>query len=269
MLGKHLKERYQLEAELGRGAMGIVYRALDTRLNRLVAIKILFSQVDEESLTRFYREAEAAARLNHPHVMTLFDLDEADGRPFLVMEYIEGQTLRAYIGSAAEIIVQLASQVCDGLAVAHENGLVHRDIKPENILVSQYGIVKIADFGLALLQDSTRITRNRASMGSPAYMAPEQLAADPIDGRADLFSLGVVLYELLSAKLPFSNKNLFSVYTEPALPLARHRPQTPPALEKVVMRLLEKEPARRYPTALEVKVALRQALMTIDDQSHS
>lgn len=260
MIGKLLKGRYYLEAELGRGGMGIVYRAMDTRLHRLVAIKVLASGLEDVALVRFYREAEAAARLNHPHVMILFDLDEEAGVHFLVMEYIEGSTLRAYTGAPPELIVQLVAQVCEGLAVAHDNGLVHRDIKPENILVSTYGIVKIADFGLALLQNSKRITRNRASLGSPAYMAPEQLSGDAIDGRADLFSLGVVLYELLTGQLPFDKKKFLTMFTDPAIPLREHNPTISPELEQVVLRLLEREPARRYQTAREVKEALQQAL---------
>jgi serine/threonine protein kinase len=266
---------YQPLRILGQGGMGTVYLALDTRLGREVALKTMRPDqaADPQSKERFLREARAAAKLSHDHIVPIFYVGEADGIPFLAMPFLKGEPLDALIRKAAgplpaAFVIRLAREVASGLAAAHERGLIHRDIKPGNIwLEAPTGRAKILDFGLAKAADAcdesdteTNLTASGAIVGTPAYMAPEQASGYPVDARADLFSVGCVLYELLSGRRAFSGPNTMSIL----MSLANHTPAAPetlssncpPALSQLVMKLLEKNPANRPATAAAVIQAL-------------
>src|SRR5215213_2328442 len=214
--GVVLGRRYRLDEELGRGGMGVVYRATDLELQRDVAIKILSAaNSSERDSGRLLREARAAAMLNHPHIVTVHDVGDESGRRFFVMELVAGQTLRdSNVTDFAEI-VDIASQVCDALAHAHAHGLVHRDIKPENILLAGEAgarrTIKLADLGISVPLDGARLTETGMIVGTADYMAPEQAMGDPVDARTDLYSLGVVLYELTTGRTPFSGDHPLAV----------------------------------------------------------
>ncbi len=229
---------YQVQAPLGAGGMGVVYRALDTKLNRPVAIKLLSDDLaDAAARRRFQREAQTASSLNHPHIVTVYDVGEVDGRQYLVTEFVDGGTLKDWAQATKRTwrqIIELLTGVADGLAAAHAAGIVHRDIKPENILVAKNGYAKLADFGLAKLweaTDSLAVTRTLSAghtrpgmiVGTIAYMSPEQAAGQPVDARSDIFSFGVVLYELLAGRRPFEGatdlERLQALISRPAPPL--------------------------------------------------
>ncbi|HWN71437.1 MAG TPA: serine/threonine-protein kinase, partial [Haliangium sp.] len=214
LTGLTIAERYVVEKCIGQGGMGRVYRALDTRVSRYVAVKVLFSSVaaDEKARVRFKKEAEAAGRLAHPNLVSVSDYDEWDGHVFLVMDYVEGVNLADIIYTEAPIpaerTVSLARQLAAGLLHAHERGLIHRDFKPANIIVVREGNEerpRILDFGLAILADTEnhRLTTNGLVLGTPAFMSPEQACGEPIDHRSDLFALGLIMYEMLAGKHPF------------------------------------------------------------------
>src|SRR5437762_6049411 len=228
---------YRIEAKLGEGGMGQVYRAQDTRLNRPVAVKFLSEDLaDPAARRRFQREAQTASSLNHPHIVTVHDAGEFEGRQYLVTEFIDGGTLRGWMHSGTHgwrETIELLTGVADGLATAHDAGILHRDIKPENILITKSGYAKLADFGLAKLDDGGPAhdaptmtdlrTRPGLVMGTAAYMSPEQATGQPVDARSDVFSLGTVLYEVLAGKRPFTGSSevdvLHAVVHLPAAPL--------------------------------------------------
>ncbi len=199
--------RYQIVSQLGKGAMGTVYRALDPAIERTVAIKILNSNLADENMgevkERFLREAKSAGRLSHPNVVTIYDVGEAGGIAYIAMEYLEGRSLRQVLDSGASlplhVISDIVAQIADALDYAQRSGIVHRDIKPANIMLSSAGVAKLADFGIASMPSSS-MTQTGAMLGSPKYMSPEQVLGQPVDGRSDIFSLGVVLYEMLGAE---------------------------------------------------------------------
>jgi ankyrin repeat protein/predicted Ser/Thr protein kinase len=257
VLDAELADYHDFQA-LGRGGMGIVYRARHARLDRLVAIKVLLpTKVEpDEMRERFEREAKALAQLQHPNIVTVHDYGEAEGYPYLVMEFVDGASLRDILESgkfSPEEALALVPDVCDALSYAHEKGVVHRDIKPENILVDRDGRVKIADFGIAKIaegpQPKRRLTKSRMVMGTPHYMAPEQAERpQEVDHRADIYSLGVVFYEMLTGELPVG------VFQPPSKKVA-----VDVRLDEVVLRSLEKEPERRYQTAGEVKRGITRA----------
>ncbi|MBI1893589.1 MAG: protein kinase [Candidatus Rokubacteria bacterium] len=265
--------RYEILEELGQGAMGIVYKARDPQLDRIVAIKTLRRDLGlppeqyAELKRRFYQEATAAGRLNHPNLVSVYDVVEVDGVPYMVMEYLEGRTLADLIASEGPLrprqATHLVSQVCSALEYAHAHGVVHRDIKPGNILVGADGVAKVSDFGIARISGST-VTRTGVMVGTPAYMSPEQLSGRGVDGRSDLFSLGVALYEALTGVNPFQADDLAAllyrvVHVDP--PPARQRnPKVPPALDAVMARVLAKVPDQRYPNARAFAEALAQAV---------
>jgi serine/threonine protein kinase len=241
---------YRIEAQIGAGGMGTVYRAIDTRLGRVVAIKFAAERYNE----RFQREARAISTLNHPHVCTLYDV----GPNYLVMEFIEGSTLAAEIKKGAlapETATRYAAQIASALAEAHALGILHRDLKPSNVMLTRHG-VKVLDFGLAKMLSATGITETDAVMGTPAYMAPEQIAGREPGMAADLFSLGLVLYEMAVGELPFPGASLgqmLSSGAQTAVPQpSRERVGVPAGLDPLVARLLEKDPAKRPPSAAEV-----------------
>jgi serine/threonine protein kinase len=244
----------QLEilACLGRGGMGVVYKARQTRLNRLVALKILAPErkQDPQFAERFTREAQALARLNHPNIVAVYDFGEADGLFYLLMEYVDGVSLRQWLQtrqvSPAEALA-LVPRICEALQYAHQEGIVHRDIKPENVLLDAQGRVKIADFGIAKMlgrtDHPTALTEDQQAIGTPNYMAPEQLEKpQSVDHRADIYSLGVVFYEMLTGELPLGK------FQPPS-----HKVHVDVRLDEVVLRTLEKEPERRYQQVQQVK----------------
>jgi eukaryotic-like serine/threonine-protein kinase len=264
---------YRVEVPLGEGGMGTVYRAIDTKLNRPVAIKLLSDEfADVAARHRFQREAQLASSLNHPHILTVYDAGEYQGRRYLVTELIDGGTLQDWIKAekrSVRQIVELLTGVADGLAAAHEAKITHRDVKPANILVAKNGYAKLADFGLAKLlenanPDVTRTiaegqTRPGTVIGTIAYMSPEQVSGQNLDGRSDIFSFGVVLYEMVTGRRPFSGKTDLEVmqrviHGSPE-PLG---PEVPQALRNVVEKALEKDAAERYQTARDLVVDLRR-----------
>jgi predicted ATPase len=263
---------YEVEALLGRGGMGVVYQARHLRLNRPVALKILprgFAQ-DPKRLERFRREARAASALNHPHICTIYDIDEYEGQPYLVMELIEGRTLRALAARRPSLpeLVHLVGQVAKALAAAHAAGIMHRDIKPENIMVRDDGYAKVVDFGLARpiplsgtpSEDTPdEVTDTGIVMGTPAYMSPEQARAEAPNSASDLFSLGIVLYEFATGQHPFAADSptgpLHARLSQPPLRPSLLNPEVPAALEALILQMLKKEPGLR-PTAAEVEATL-------------
>ncbi len=261
--------RYEIIEELGHGAMGTVYRAKDPAMDRVVALKTIIavalsSQQGTEFRERFYREARAAGKLAHPGIVPVFDVGEHEGLPFLVMEFIDGRTLDDAAKSGERLtlerVCEIGQQTAEALGYAHRNGVVHRDIKPANILltsVAKYGIErpKITDFGVAKLAAGST-TMSGQMLGTPAFMPPEQFTGAAVDGRADIFSLGVILYWLATGEQPFPGESLTAVsykvvHTEP-VPPSKMNPSVPPALEAVILKCLAKAPAARYQTGEEL-----------------
>jgi eukaryotic-like serine/threonine-protein kinase len=265
---------YRIEATLGKGGMGTVYRAFDTRLNRPVAIKVLSDQAaDAAARQRFQREAQMVSSLNHPHILTVHDAGEFEGRQHIVMEFVDGGTLKDWSRERHtwKQVVDLMTGVADGLALAHGAGVLHRDIKPGNILVSRSGYAKLADFGLAKLAEgrgveadltnAVTVTGPGVILGTLAYMSPEQALGKNLDARSDIFSFGVVLYELLSGRRPFvgtsDSETLRAIAVAPAEPLPAN---VPTELRMIVEKAIEKDPADRYQTARDLVVDLRRTL---------
>jgi hypothetical protein len=250
--------RFVILRQLGAGAMGEVYLADDPRIERRLAIKTVRVAGDVELGARLVYEAKAAGRLVHPHVVTLFDAGEVDGVFFLAFEYVEGRDLESRLRQGPwptlGQIVGIGRQTASGLGAAHRRGIVHRDIKPSNLLLAEDGNLKISDFGIAKLTDGrTALTRSGAFIGTPGYLSPEQVRGDPLDGRSDLFSLGVVLYELLARRRPFQGESLttliYQILGHDPEPLSALQPGLPPRLVAAVMRLLAKERQVRWDDA--------------------
>jgi len=250
--------RYEILEKLGEGAMGVVYRARDSAIGRIVALKMLSAEVgaEEELHQRFQREAEAIGRLNHPNVVTVYDLGQHDGQLYMAMELLEGEDLRSLIDSRAEVPladrVRILMQICEGLGYAHSKGVVHRDVKPANIHVSAAGKVKLLDFGLARVAARETITRRGVILGTPDYMAPEQAMGKGVDQRSDIFSAGAVFYEFLTLEKPFRGKTLhavlYQIIQEEPDPLLTMNPEIPVRLAAVVHGMLRKDPDARYPS---------------------
>jgi serine/threonine protein kinase len=260
--------RYRLLGELGRGAMGIVYRAEDPMLNRTVAIKTISVVADPEERAeyekRFYQEAKAAGGLSHPNVVTIYDIGHAGDVVYMAMEYIEGTELRDLLLRGrldAVTAVDLAAQVAEGLAYAHARGVVHRDVKPANIMVPRDGPAKIMDFGIARMRASEVKTQTGMLLGSPKYMSPEQLLGGAVDQRSDIFALGVVLYEALTGAPPFSGSDItqimYQIVNAVPPPPSAVNSRVSPMLDLIVAKALAKEPAARYPDARELAADLR------------
>ena len=272
-LGTVLRDRYRLDSELGRGGMGTVYRATDLELQREVAVKILSAASHTtDGRERLIREARAAAALNHPHIVTIHDVGEAAGLPFLVMELVAGPRLSQARPTELSRVVEIAVQICAALEHAHAASIVHRDLKPDNVLLSgtsHASNVKLADLGLALPADAARISRAGVIVGTAAYMAPEQALGQPVDGRSDLYALGVLLYELTTGRVPFTGDDPLTVVSQhvhaPVVPPRVLRPDLPRALEAIIVRLLAKDPAQRFSTAAETRAALIDSLTDRDD----
>lgn len=253
--------RYQVLERLGKGAMGVVYGARDEVMDRVVAVKVLMADLEAEpdTRTRFYREAQAAGRLLHPNIITIFDIGEDQGRIYIVMELLKGQTLAAFLRQpvSLEQKIDLMVQTCEGLAAAHASGVVHRDVKPGNLFVLHDGTLKILDFGVARLATST-ITASGLIIGTPDYMSPEQARGAEIDPRSDVFSAAAVFYHILSGRKPFAGRDLPAVLrkvqSEPPPPLAD--PETPAPLADIVLRALAKDPAQRHQSMTELAADL-------------
>jgi serine/threonine protein kinase len=255
--------RYTVERRLGRGGMATVELARDEQLGRRVAVKRLFPSLagDDVFQTRFLREARTAAALSHPNLVAVYDVGEEDGLPFIVMEYVEGETLAELMARTGSLdvdrAVDLLLQVCAGLQHAHAAGLVHRDIKPQNILVRSDGVAKVADFGIARTLQATKLTQTGAVLGTAAYLAPEQAAGEPVTASADVYSLGAVAYELVSGRPPYRVESLADLAVaqrHPPAPL----PGVPGEIEGAILRALSADPKAR-PSAAELARELAQA----------
>ncbi len=261
--------RYRVERVLGHGGMALVLLAHDEELDRPVAIKLLAENLASDDLfrERFLREARIAARLAHPNVVQVFDVGEDDGRPYIVMEYVEGETLADELQRRRKLppdeVVDVALQICAALDHAHAAGLVHRDVKPGNLLRRRDGTVKIADFGIARAVQATQLTEVGTVLGTAAYLAPEQAMGEEVSAEADIYSLGAVLYELLSGRTPYEFQSLAELAVKQRegriVPVAKVAPDVPPALDGVVMRCLARHPDYRPQSAAEVARELATA----------
>jgi len=272
MIGQTVSH-YTVIEKLGGGGMGVVYKAHDLKLDRFVALKFLppHLSANEEEKARFVREAKAASALDHPNICTIHEIDEtADGQIFICMTYYEGETIKKKVGSdqlSVSSVIDLATQIAQGLAKAHEKGIVHRDIKPANLFVTNDGIVKIVDFGLAMLAGQTRLTQPGMIVGTLAYMAPEQLQGNDVDRRSDIWALGVVLYEMLTGQLPFTGEQKgekvfsYSSLNQTLLPIdlteLRHS-ELPAKLEQIINKALQKDRESRYQRVEEMLTDLRE-----------
>jgi len=271
MIGKIIAGRYRILGELGQGGLGTIYKALDTRLNRVVAIKVFLPYFrDAEFVRRFQHEADVLSRLAHPNIVKIFEYEEAEGLTYLVTEYADGGSLADILAKGkpldVDYAVEIIRQVGEALGYAHRQGIIHRDIKPSNILFFSDGRVLLSDFGLAIAPSEPTITRIGTIMGTPEYMSPEQAMGKLVDARSDIYSLGLILYQLLTGRLPFSTDSpgsmLYAHVHESPQPLRQFNPAVPPALEQAVLRALAKDPKQRYQTADEFVAALVKASET-------
>ncbi|MDN5348043.1 MAG: eukaryotic-like serine/threonine-protein kinase [Clostridia bacterium] len=266
MVGKVLRDRYEIVSALGGGGMATVYRGRDSLLHRDVTIKILREQYasDRDFVERFQHEAQAVARLSHPNIVSIYDVGQEGSLPYLIMEYVEGRSLKEIIKEKAPLspveAIEIVLQICDALEHAHEKGIVHRDIKPHNILLTASGRVKVTDFGIAQAADQATLTYNGSLVGSVHYLAPEQARGMTATPASDIYALGVVMYEMLTGRLPFTGETPIAValkhLQETPLPPRQLNPTIPPALERVVLRCLEKAPEARYPSAARLRADL-------------
>ncbi|MCJ7459357.1 MAG: FlgO family outer membrane protein [candidate division Zixibacteria bacterium] len=272
MIGKTISH-YKILEKLGEGGMGVVYKAQDIKLDRLVALKFLPPHLTSESeeKERFIHEAKAASALSHTNITTIYEIDEFEGQMFIVMEYCEGRTLKQVIEKETlpiKKVLDIGIQICEGLVMAHEKGIVHRDIKSDNIMLTPRGQVKIMDFGLAKLKGATKLTKTRSTLGTLAYMSPEQAQGEEVDSRSDIFSFGVVLYELLTKNLPFGGEHqaavIYSIINEEPQPIARFNNQVSAKLEDIVSKALAKDREDRYQHADELLADLRRERKSLD-----
>jgi serine/threonine protein kinase len=259
MIGK-VVSHYKILDKLGEGGMGVVYKARDMKLDRDVALKFLPADLLEtsEHITRFELEAKAISALNHPHIATIYDVDEAEGRKYIVLEYLPGGTLKSKLRRLASDrkelplseVLGFAIQIAEALSHAHRHQIIHRDVKTDNLMLTEEGTVKLADFGLAKLRDSVRVTKTGGTLGTAGYMSPEQLRGEDVDERSDIFSFGVVLYEMITGRLPFQAEHepavFYRILHEDPAPMGSLRPTVPAGLEDIVKKALQKARDHRY-----------------------
>jgi len=264
---------YKILDKLGEGGMGVVYKAEDTKLKRLVALKLLPAHISEstQEKARFIHEAQTASALNHPNITTIYEIDEFEGQMFIAMEYCEGETLKKIIERktlSVKKVLDIGIQICEGLLAAHKKGIIHRDIKSENMMVTQEAKLKITDFGLAKLKGATTLTKAGSTLGTAAYMSPEQASGEELDSRSDIFSFGVVLYEMLTGQLPFKGEHeaaiIYSVINETPEPLARFKADVPEELQRIVDKALAKEKEERYQHIDDLLADLRREKKSLE-----
>ncbi|HBV99535.1 MAG: protein kinase [Peptococcaceae bacterium BICA1-7] len=274
MIGKMLGNRYEILEQLGGGGMAIVYKGRDTILNRLVTIKLLRPDYtsDEDFVRRFRREAQAVASLSHPNIVSIYDVGREKDMDYLVMEYVDGEDLRSIIKREGPLeppkAVRIARQICDALDHAHENNIVHRDVKPHNILITRSGRAKLTDFGIAREASAATMTTSDTIVGSVHYLSPEQARGEVPGFRSDIYSLGVVLYEMLAGGLPFTGDTPISIALKHVQsfpdPISKRNPAIPESLESAAMKALNKEPDKRYQSAREMSLRLEESLLDDD-----
>jgi len=257
---------YEIIEKVGEGGMGVVYKARDTKLGRTVALKFLPPQLicKVEAKARFEHEAKAASALSHNNITTIHDIDEVKGQCFICMEYVDGKSIKELIRAetlSLDKVVDIAIQIGEGLSAAHKKEIVHRDVKSDNIMLTDEGVVKIMDFGLAKLKGATKLTRTGTTMGTLQYMSPEQAQGREVDQRTDIFSFGVILYEMITGRLPFKGEHeaavIHSIVSETPEPLARYKAKVPEALQRIVGKTLQKDVSTRYQSAAEVVADLK------------
>jgi eukaryotic-like serine/threonine-protein kinase len=270
MIGKRVSGRYKLLEVIGDGGMAIVYRAKDLILDRDVAVKVLRSEFnkDEDFIRRFKREAESATSLDHPNIVSIYDVGEDEEIYFIVMEYVQGKTLKQYIKEHGKISVEeslhIMKQIVSGMAVAHDHGIIHRDIKPHNILITENGTAKLTDFGIALAITSATITHTNSILGSVHYFSPEQARGGIANAKSDIYSFGAVLYEMVTGRVPFVGDSPVSValkhLQENVIEPRRLNPEIPQSVENIILKSLAKNPLRRYDNAQELLRDMNTAL---------
>jgi len=261
--------RYEIIEELGKGSMGVVYRAYDPQIDRAVALKVLREDrvTSEDFVQRFLKEAKAIGRLSHPNIVTIYDVGEDHGTIFIAMELLEGTPLHR-VARERELspteIIRLGAQLAETLGYAHQKGIVHRDVKPSNVLLLANGQMKITDFGIAHMEDPSALVQTQAGeiLGTPAYMSPEQVLSQPVDGRSDLFSLGIILYELSTGRRPFGGENMAAIFhaitqLHPPEP-TEINPGLSQSLSQVIMKCLRKSPGERFETGHALARALSE-----------
>lgn len=266
--------RYELLQKIGHGGMGVVYRGRDTVIGRLVAVKMLISDIDvsDETRQRFFREAKSAGQLTHRNIITIYDFGEESGRAYIVMELLSGESLTAVLARPVKLPVEqqteIMMRISEGLAFAHSRGIIHRDVKPANLFLTTDGQVKILDFGVARIA-SSKLTRSGLLVGTPDYMSPEQVMGMVVDQRSDVFSAGAVFYQLLTGRKPFAAKRLPDVLNrvrlQPPDPITEA--EAPPDLAAIVMKALEKDPLQRYQRIVEMLASLTRFLQAWDRQT--
>jgi tetratricopeptide (TPR) repeat protein/tRNA A-37 threonylcarbamoyl transferase component Bud32 len=272
MIGKTISH-YKILEKLGEGGMGVVYKAQDTKLKRTVALKFLPQEhlCDAEAKSRFMHEAQAASALNHPNITTVYEIDEVEGECFISMEYIEGKSIKELVeekGLSIEEILKIAIQIAEGLSRAHQKDIVHRDIKSDNIMFTPDGLAKIMDFGLAKLKGVTKLTKTGSTLGTLQYMSPEQAQGQEVDHRSDIFSFGVILYELITSQLPFKGDHepaiIYSIMNETPEPLTRYKANVPEGLQRIVEKAMAKDRRERYQHADELLADLRRERKSLE-----
>ena len=276
MQGELVANRYELEEVVGTGGMSSVYRALDTLLERHVALKILHPHYgdDAEYVERFRREARSVAQLSHPNIVTVIDRGESDGQQYIVFEYVDGESLKQLVDRSGPLparrVVELGLQIADALAFAHQHGLVHRDVKPQNVLINADGEAKVTDFGIARSLDVEHgVTQTGTVLGTSNYLSPEQARGQTVSPATDVYSLGVVLFELLTGEVPFPGENFVAVamkhINEPPPSLLEKRPDVPVRLVYAIERALAKDPADRFPSMDALAAELRACLVEVGE----
>ncbi len=268
--GRTLNDRYQVKKLVGGGGMANVYLGNDLILDREVAIKVLRLEYanDDEFIKRFHREAQAATSLSHPNIVSIYDIGEEDQIYYMVMEYIDGMTLKQYIQLHAPIeleeVLDIMAQISSAIGHAHDNGIIHRDIKPQNMLIDQYGQVKVTDFGIAVALSATALTQTNSVLGSIHYLSPEQARGGKANVKSDIYSLGIVMFEMITGTLPFSGQSAVSIalkHLQKDLPSIREwKANIPQSVENIMLKATTKDPLYRYQSAMDMENAVIHAL---------